>query len=143
MPRRGGVPWRKKKPPEGGLKGGGKHLRRYHHSSVGIPTLTKRYTGYHMGDITQMADYVTREQHDYAHDERRHELRRESDRIDRLRLDCDELRVIVVGKTGANGLSSKVSHLTGAVSRFERILYWIGMLMASTVVGVVARTWPD
>ena len=96
-----------------------------------------------MADIHELAQYVTQVDHTHEHDRRKGELRRESDRIDRLRVDCDDLRIIVVGKTGANGLSSKVEHLTGAVSRFERILYWIGALSATTVVGVLARNWPD
>ena len=95
--------------------------------------------GYDMGEITQMADYVTQVQHDHEHDRRKGELRRETDRIDRLRLDCDELRVIVVGQRGDNGLSSKVAVLTGAVTRFERLLWLIGGLTVSTIVGVVVR----
>jgi hypothetical protein len=92
--------------------------------------------------VSNLSDYVTAVEHDRAHNERRVEIRREADRIDRLRLDCDDLRVIVIGKTGANGLSSKVAFLTGAITRFERLLWILGGLLVSTIVGVVVRAWP-
>jgi len=82
-----------------------------------------------MGDkVTEISKYVTQVEHESAHKERRHELRRESDRIDRLRLETDELKRIVVGGDGKNGLKSIVALHGALLSRIERLLWAAGCL---------------
>ena len=88
-----------------------------------------------MGDkITSLADYVTQTEHESGRAEQRHLLRRESDRIDRLRLDVDSLSVTVIGEHGTNGLKSVVGRHEVILPRIERVI-WI---VFASAVGIVA-----
>jgi len=83
--------------------------------------------------VTEIGTFVTVERHEHAQKERRSELRREADRVDRLRLDHEELRRIVIGVDGRNGLKSTVALHGALLSRIERLLWASGAVVLAGV----------
>ena len=62
--------------------------------------------------------------------ERRHELRRTVDRMDRLELEQARQRRILFGETGANGIVSEVKHNR----TWERIGWFVIVVLVGIVV---------
>ena len=72
--------------------------------------------------------------------ERRSDIRREADHRIKLALEHEQLREVVVGRSGDNGLSSRVRILEGAMHRTERIR-WMLAVAGVGVAGSVLTYW--
>jgi len=93
-------------------------------------------------NVTPLAEYVRRGDMEAAlsteRQERRKEVRRECDRV---RAELLQLREVVVGKRGDNGLSSRVLVLEGSVGRVERVGWVLFGLMMSGLTGVAVKAF--